>query len=160
MPTPNAVSRITRTPIYYDTNYENAGAFNPSSGILQNILAMLGRHKPGITINPNNTNDLRQTINHEDIHSLLSNMNENGQLENLNKVNPFYSKIASLYESKYPGKNTNSEIPALSAAGEGQTYGIPQPLTQQYNDYLRNQLFKLDPKLAAKYAQLSKGVTQ
>lgn len=154
MPTPNAVSRITRTPIYYDPSYENAGSYQPSS-MIQTIVGMLGGRKPGITINPNNTNDIRQTIKHEDVHSLLSALD----LPSLNKENPLYSRIASLYENRYPGKDTNAEVPALSTAGQSESYGIPAPLSQQYNDYLKQQLFKLDPKLGKKYQQLS-AVTQ
>ena len=149
-----AQSRRTRTPIEFTSSEENAGRYTPPSDFQQflskiPLLGQLINSAGTIKVNPANTSDINRVVKHESVHALLNPLFQSGQLEQLNNQNPAYSPIAAKIMSSGVG-DPNAEAPAYSTTGESGMIGVTNPLSSQYIDNLKQQLFKLDPKLAQK----------
>lgn len=151
-----AFSRVTRTPITFGPVPEDrAGQYtNPTD--LSNLLSSLPIVKNflnrtgNIRIDPESTSNVGRTIRHEDVHSLLHNLD----LSKLNLENPsFLPALTSTPFQKLMG-NPQRELPAYTATGESSQIGIPDPLSSAYLLHLQDQLFKIDPNLAKKFQQL------
>jgi hypothetical protein len=143
--------------IVYDKSVKTGGRFEEEGSIHSFLSKLLPSiFKPGGTIyvNPNNTANVPTTIQHEKIHALLNTMGNSGQLQKFNDANPFYKQVAAKIGLE-PNGSTNIEAPAYTATGEASQFGVPPVLSQQYNDYLRKQLFQLDPGLAGQFQKLS-----
>lgn len=143
--------------IVYDKTLKTAGHYSPEGQLhsfLSSILPSLFHPGGTITVNPDNTSNVNTTLQHERVHALLNSINSNGQLDQFNETNPFYKQMAAKIMTE-PGGNKSQEAPAYAATGETSQMGIPPVLSKQYNDYLKNQLFKLDPNLAQQYQKLS-----
>jgi hypothetical protein len=147
-----AMSRIGRTPI----------------GFSQGIAESSGRYatndfnKRGtIIVNPASTDDsdIGATIRHEDIHSILRNLepetSKGVNLQDLNKANPYYQQIADIV-GKTRGGEMPSEIPAyMGAYSKAFTPDVPQNLQQLYTDYFQKQLQQFDPRAASGYGRVA-----
>jgi hypothetical protein len=143
--------------VKYDTSLPTAGHEDDEGAfhsLLSSLFPSIFTPGPTITVNPNNTANVQRTIQHEKIHALLSNLNSKGTLDKLNDQNPYFKQIASKLVME-PGNDASTEAPAYTGTGEASQVGIPPILSKQYNDYLRNQLFKLDPNLANQFQKLS-----
>jgi hypothetical protein len=143
--------------VVYDKSLKTAGHYSPEGmfhAFLSSMVPSLFHPGGTITINPDNTANVNTTIQHERVHALLNSINSNGTLDQLNNQNPFYKQVAAKIMTE-PGGDVSQEAPAYAATGETGQMGIPPVLTKQYNDYLKNQLFKLDPNLASAYQKLS-----
>jgi hypothetical protein len=81
---------------------------------------------------------------------MLNPLVESGMLPQLNSQNPSFSPIASALSAAGAG-TSSTEAPAYAATGETSQIGVGNPLSSAYINHLKQQLFKLDPKLAAKY---------
>lgn len=158
-----AVTRRTRVPIEFGKfdNEQQSGGFSGPSLVPQilNLLSFLPssmRSNGSIKIDPtspDNTN-LHKSINHEEIHSLLQDLSFSGSLDHLQSANPLYKAIASKLTGR--GGDPIQEVPAYMGAFEpAQNPGVEQSQRDSYVNYLANQLFKLDPKLASKYRSLA-----
>jgi hypothetical protein len=170
-----AFSRVTRTPIIFDNASGNAGLYTHPSlladmvaniPIIKNFINQTGT----IHINPENigtrdnldNTDVGTVTRHEQIHQLLHKLYESNKLEGMNRKNPYYNSIVNslnpnikVYMQGQGGAgDPQAELPAYTATKESSRLSIPQPLAQDYVNYLQDQLFKIDPNLAKKFQQL------
>jgi hypothetical protein len=162
-----SASRVTRTPIsFHDIPGMYGEYYSPPAGVTDTIGNAINQaylntpiirnfvhnRQPGIHVDPA-AGDWENTIRHEGIHALL---NPTGQMDQLNAQNPFYQKVLNAVTAKgwaQPGQQ-GTEIPAWLGSGDAKTLGVPAPLSNEYVQFLQNQLLKLDPSLGKKFKQL------
>lgn len=139
-----AQSRISRTPIEFteDMPALRQGEYFPQSD--------------KIRVNPNSKGfPVHQVLKHEQIHAILSKLPQEGVPQSTSA--PGYSDIAQRIQGAVQG-NPADEVPAYM--GQSQTpgfYGISPEQRNAYIQGLQQQLTKLDPKIADRFARLTKG---
>jgi hypothetical protein len=140
-----AQSRISRTPIEFSENMPSArtqGEFIPAEN--------------RIRMNPNSKGfPINQVLRHEQIHAVLNGLPNAGVPQA--EAAPGFSDIAQRVQGAATG-NMGDEVPAYM--GQSQTpgfYGISPEQRNAYIQGLQSQLVKLDPKIAERFAKLTKG---
>ncbi len=156
-----AETRVTRTPISFGPMDSLEGKFNVANPLLnlpivRNLVnAFSGgllNNKGSIKVDPSQ-GDVGLTTRHEQVHDLLQSIDrpsfwnpfQKSQLEQLNSQNPYYAAIAAKFNPK--NGDPNAEIPAYELTE-------PHPMDPRYGEFLKNQLFKIDPSMKKKAEQL------
>lgn len=163
-----AITRRTRTPITFGKIAEgqsgdySAPALIPQLASLIPLFRNLGVGTGDIKVDPDSPDntDLSSTIKHEEIHSLLNNLNFTGKMGRLASSNPFYKQVADKLTKAGRGGDPILETPAYAGAFEPTQTPVPQQTRNSYIGYLADQLQKMDPKIADKFKSLSGIQTQ
>lgn len=139
-----AQARISHSPIQFteDMPASRQGEYFPKTDTIK--------------VNPNSAGyPVHQVLKHEQIHAILSKLPSEGIPQTTSA--PGYADIAQRVQGNVQG-NPGDEVPAyMGQSPVPGMYGISPEQRNAYIGGLQQQLEKLDPGIAAKFARLTKG---
>jgi hypothetical protein len=154
-----AQDRVTRAPIQFsDLGSDDEGSYGPTLlEKFKNVIPLLtGSPLAGtITLNPNAADfDLNRDSRHEAIHAALAGQNTGDSLIQSNNYGPIVQALMAQHRNLSFSKP--QETAAYMGAYDPKQSGVPQDWRDEYIDKVKNALFKMNPKLAKMYQELSK----